>query len=131
MVGRYSTTVDEMFTPYSEPGEFGYRTDCRWVELTDQDGRGWRFTALETNGTCTTADEAAVLCFSARHFLHRDLESAEHNWMLPKRDFITLNIDLGQAGVGGDDSWHARELPQFRLSDNRYTFEYLITPIGK
>ena len=131
MVGRYSTTVDEMFTPYSEPGEFGYRTDCRWVELTDQDGRGWRFTALETNGTRTTADEAAVLCFSARRFLHRDLESAEHNWMLPKRDFITLNIDFGQAGVGGDDSWHARELPQFRLSDNRYTFEYLITPIGK
>ena len=72
-----------------------------------------------------------ILLQTARRFLSRDLESVEHNWMLPRRDFIALNIDLGQVGVGGDDSWHARELPQFRLSDNHYTFEYLITPIGK
>lgn len=130
MVGRYGTTVDEMFTPYSEPGECGYRTDCRWVEITNKDGKGWRFTALDANGVSTSADEAATICFSARRFLHRDLESVEHNWMLPERNFITLNIDLGQAGIGGDDSWHARELPQFRLSDNRYSFEYLMTPIA-
>ncbi|MBQ6619946.1 MAG: hypothetical protein IJH68_07365 [Thermoguttaceae bacterium] len=131
MVGRYSTTVDRMFTRYSEPGECGYRTDCRWVELVDKDGFGWRFCALNANGVSTSADDAATLCFSARRFLHRDLESVEHNWMIPKRDFIALNIDLGQFGIGGDNSWGARELPQFRLSDNRYTFEYLITPIGK
>ena len=131
MVGRYSATVDGMFTRYSEPGDFGYRTDCRWVELVNKDGFGWRFSAINANGVSTTADAAATVCFSAHRFLHRDLESVEHNWMIPKRDFIALNIDLGQFGIGGDDSWGAHELPQFRLSDSRYTFEYLITPIGK
>ena len=29
---------------------------------------------------------------------------------VPKRDFISLNIDLKQMGVGGDNSWGARTL---------------------
>ena len=131
MVGRYATTVDQMFTAYSEPGEFGYRTDCRWVEVTNAEGNGWRFTALDANGTTTSAETAATLCFSAKRCLNRDLESVEHNWMIPQRDFITLNLDYKQMGVGGDDAWGAREYPQFRLTANKYTFAYLITPIGK
>ena len=32
---------------------------------------------------------------------------------VPKRDFISLNIDLKQMGVGGDNSWSARTLPKY------------------
>ena len=131
MVGRFATTVAEMFTSYSEPCENGYRTDCRWVEATNAAGNGWRFTALSADGVTPSAENAATLCFSARRQLNRDLESVEHSWMLPKRDFIALNIDYKQMGIGGDDAWGAREYPQFRLSSNKYTFEYLITPIEK
>lgn len=131
MVGRWSSTVDDMFVPYSEPGEFGYRTDVRWLELTDENGEGFRVTALDANGMKTTSFGAATVCFSVKRFLDRDLESVEQNWMLPKRPFIVLNIDYRQQGIGGDNSWGAMPYPQFRLSDTSYRFEYMITPIKK
>ncbi len=30
-----------------------------------------------------------------------------HTNELPRRDFVTLNLDYRQMGVGGDDSWGA------------------------
>ncbi|MDO5566568.1 MAG: hypothetical protein Q4G59_07920, partial [Planctomycetia bacterium] len=131
MVGRYSTTVNDMFVSYSEPGDFGYRTDVRWMDLTDENGEGFRVTALDANGVKATSFEAATFCFSVKRFLDRDLEAVEHNWMLPKRPFVVLNIDYRQQGVAGDNSWGAMPYPEFRLSDPTYRFEYMITPIKK
>lgn len=33
MIGRYSTTADEMYFPYVRPQENGHRTDTRWVAI--------------------------------------------------------------------------------------------------
>ena len=131
MVGRYSTTVNDMFVSYSEPGDFGYRTDVRWMDLTDENGEGFRVTALDANGVKATSFEAATFCFSVKRFLDRDLEAVEHNWMLPQRPFVVLNIDYRQQGVAGDNAWGAMPYPEFRLSDPTYRFEYMITPIKK
>ncbi|MBQ9875252.1 MAG: hypothetical protein IJM30_12425 [Thermoguttaceae bacterium] len=120
-VGLYETTIDKMFVPtYSEPGEFGYRSDCRWFELKI-DGKRYRFTAIDSNG-----DEIPTLSFSVKKFENRDLESVEHNWQLPKRDYAVVNIDYRQKGVGGDDSWGAKTYPQFRLSGKSYSFEFMV-----
>ena len=132
-VGLYHTTVesdeyDAFF--YSEPGEFGNRTDCRWLEITNENGTGYRISAVESDGVRSDAEGAAVFAFSAKRYLNRDLESVEHLWMAPKRPYITLNIDLGQIGVGGDTSWGAREYPQYRLT-GEHSFEYHITPIER
>ena len=131
-VGLYATTVDADLEAscYSEPGEYGNRTDCRWMEITDADGNGYRFTAEENDGVRNGPEAAAVFGFSAKRFTARDLESVEHAWMIPRRPNVYLNIDLGQTGVGGDYSWGAREYPQFRLS-GRHHFEYCVTPIKK
>ena len=32
-------------------------------------------------------------------------------------DFVSLNIDYGQMGVGGDDSWGKRTLMRYSLGD--------------
>ena len=125
--GLYQTTVDKMFvSSYSEPGEFGARTDCRRVSLTNEKGAGYRVTALSANGVQTSADAAASFTFSARRMLNRDLESVEHAWELPRRDFVVLNVDFAQQGVGGDDSWGAQTYPQFRLSGKSYSYEFLV-----
>ena len=131
-VGLYSTTIDADLAAscYSEPGEYGNRTDCRWMEITDADGKGYRITAEEIDGVRSGAEGAAVFAFSAKRFRARDLESAEHAWMIPPRPNVYLNIDLGQTGVGGDTSWGAREYPEFRLT-GRHHFEYRVTPIEK
>ena len=125
-VALYETTIDDMFTStYSEPGDFGYRTDCRWFELEESLEQGAksviRITALDSNG-----EETPTLAFSVRNYLNRDLESAEHNWMLPKRQQAIINIDYREKGVGGDDSWGAQTYPQFRLSGKSYSYEFLV-----
>ena len=131
-IGLYRTTVDDDLKAscYSEPGEYGNRTDCRWLEITDADGNGYRITAEESDGVRNSAEGAAVFSFSAKPNRARDLESVEHTWMVPRRPNVYLNIDLGQTGVGGDYSWGAREYPEFRLTGNHH-FEYRVTPIKK
>ncbi|MDO5579877.1 MAG: glycoside hydrolase family 2 TIM barrel-domain containing protein [Planctomycetia bacterium] len=130
MIGLYKTTVDEMVVPYSEPGDFGYRTDVRWLELTDHNGKGYRVIPLNSNGVKTDAKEAAAFCFSVKRSMDRDMESVEHYWMIPRENVLILNIDYRQQGVGGDNSWGAQVYPQFRLNDPEYRFEYMLTPIN-
>ena len=40
LVGRWQSTVGDLFTPYVRPQEAGGRADVRWLELRDEGGRG-------------------------------------------------------------------------------------------
>ena len=42
LVGRWRSTVSELFTPYVRPQEAGGRAEVRWLELRGLDGRGVR-----------------------------------------------------------------------------------------
>ena len=55
-----------------------------------------------------------------------DLEKAKHTIDLPKRDFMTVNIDYGQMGVGGDNSWEPRTHKEFQLSEKVYKYSYVL-----
>ena len=44
--------------------------------------------------------------------------------MVPKRDFVVINVDFKAQGAGGDDSWGARPYPQYRLSQKKYFYEF-------
>jgi beta-galactosidase len=122
-VGRYSATVDELYTPYIRPQENGYRTDVRWVEFTGEQKVGLQFSG------------SPLICFSALPFTFDDLASYErgmkHNWDPKKRDFIDVNIDYKQMGVGGDDSWGAQPYPAYRLPAKEYTFSFSMKPVMK
>ena len=91
-VGIYSGLVEELITPYVKPQENGNRTDVRWVAMTNKIGNGLLIS--DVGGT--------YLSTSAWPYTMGDLESAAHNYELPRRDSITLNIDYKQQGVGGD-----------------------------
>ena len=95
-VGLYSGSVEELIHVYTRPQENGNRTDVRWLTLTDKDGAGLLAVGMP------------LLSVSAWPFSMDDLEKAMHLNELPRRDFITLNLDYRQMGVGGDDSWGAR-----------------------
>ncbi len=43
-------------------------------------------------------------------------------------DFVSLNIDYGQMGVGGDDSWGKRTLMQYSLDDKKYQYGFRLRP---
>ena len=117
-VGVYHSTVTEQFFDYSEPQENGNRTDVRWVSLRRDDGVG-----LQAVG-------ARPLSVTALRHTTEDLETAKHSYELPRRDYVTLNLDLAQSGVGGDDSWGARPHAQYTLPPNAYHYAFTLRPLA-
>ena len=99
---------------YSEPGEQGYRTGCRSVELSNGIGDGVRITAVN-----------APFGFNAWPYSQLSLERARHQWELEVEDVITVNIDAAQMGVGGDDSWGARPHTEHMLGAGTYTLSFI------
>ena len=118
-VGLYSGSVEEQIHPYIRPQEVGNKTDVRWVTLTNENGAGLRVCGLP------------LLSISAWPFSMSDLERAEHTFELNRRNFITLNIDFKQMGVGGDNSWGARPHPEYTLPAEPYKYSFRITPLSE
>lgn len=91
-LGIYSLSIKEFIHDYVKPQENSNRTDVRWFALTDENGNGLMISDVgKTN-----------LSMSAWPYSMEDLEQASHIYDLPFRDYITLNIDYKQQGVGGD-----------------------------
>ena len=66
---------------------------------------------------------------SAWPYSQLDLETSTHGHELRPRDEITWNIDHAQRGLGGITSWGAKPLPQYRLTDDNYTYEFILRPV--
>jgi beta-galactosidase len=116
-IGEYTSTVDEMFVHYSRPQENGNKTDVRWLTLTNEDGIG------------IMAIGEPVLSTSAWHYTIHDMETVDYEYEMPERDFITLNVDYKQTGVGGDNSWGARTHEEFTLWPQEYSYTYRLRPV--
>ncbi|MBN1362948.1 MAG: DUF4981 domain-containing protein [Sedimentisphaerales bacterium] len=115
-VGLYSGPVEEQIHVYVRPQENGNKTDVRWVILTNANGAGLMAIGMPT------------LDVSAWPFNMEDLQKATHINELPRRDFITLNLDYRQMGVGGDDSWGARTHPEYTLPAKPYMYRFRLRP---
>jgi beta-galactosidase len=115
-VGLYRASVFETLIPYVSIQEYGNRTDCRWVALSDGSGNGLLAVGLPQ------------LDFSALPYTTEDLtqetRGLKHPHEITKRDFVTLHLDYGQMGVGGDDSWGARTHPQYSLNPRTYEYSF-------
>jgi beta-galactosidase len=85
-----------------------------------------------------------LLSVSAHHNIMEDFESEErtarlagtkkrpvnrHTTDVKPRDLTSVNIDYKQMGVGGDDSWGARTHPEYRLTERKYNYSFLIRPL--
>ena len=77
------------------------------------------------------------------NYLHEDFESQgnlsgyrpdaklvnRHLDDINPRDLVRVNIDYGQMGVGGDDSWGARTHPEYSLLDLKYEYSFRMVPL--
>ena len=52
-----------------------------------------------------------------------------HTDDVKERDLVALNIDYGQMGVGGDNSWGARTHPEYSLLDDTYSYSFTMSII--
>jgi beta-galactosidase len=132
-VGLYESTVADQYVPYIRPQENGYKTDTRWLTLTNDNGTG-----LLVSGD-------PLFCFAALNNIHDDFESPgklsqyrkdaktanTHTIDVKPYELVNLNIDLGQMGVGGDDSWGAQIHPEYRLQERKYEYSFRLRPITR
>ncbi len=118
-VGRWSSTVAAQFHPYVRPQETGNHTDVRWLALRAADG----------TGLVLAAD--SLLDATALHYLTSDLDEGDHKIArhptdLQLRDFVRLNVDYRQMGVGGITSWGPTALPEYSLPYAAYSYGYTL-----
>lgn len=124
-LGQYSGLVNDQFTAsYIRPQENGYKTDVRWLTLTNKSGQGIYIEGVQP------------VCFSALHHSAESMDPGmtkkqQHPSDLRPDKNVYLHIDLLQRGVGGDDSWGALPHDQYRLRGNVYSYSYIVRILNK
>jgi beta-galactosidase len=111
-LGFYSEKVENLIHPYVNPQENGNRTDVRWVLMSN----------LEGNGIMISDMGGTNLNISCYPYTMDDMESTNHNHELPRREFITFNIDYKQRGAGG--FWLHRKY--MLEGSNQYSYAFLL-----
>jgi len=120
-LGTYLDIVKNMFVgTYIRPQENGYRTDTKWVKLSDNYDHVLKIQGLQP------------LSFSTLHYLSEDFDSGmtkkqRHPNDLTERNFTVLHVDLLQRGLGGDNSWGQKPHDTYRLMNKMYSYAYTIT----
>ncbi|MCR5214988.1 MAG: DUF4981 domain-containing protein [Eubacterium sp.] len=115
-VGIYKNKVSDNMARYLRPQECGNKTDVRFAEITDEKGRGMRFTGNMFN-------------FSALPYSPHEIENAKHYYELPEVHYTVVRLSQNQMGVGGDDTWGAPVHPEYHIDfedgeDLVFTFDF-------
>ncbi len=135
--GIYNSTVSDLGYDYSRPQENGYRIENRWLQLTNKEGVGFKvygdpyisfsahFNTIEDFDDGLSENEPGQKSSPRSRIVKKQRKPID----VPKRDFISLNIDLKQMGVGGDNSWGARPLKKYLIQPKSYKYSFIIKPI--
>ncbi|WP_072317330.1 glycoside hydrolase family 2 TIM barrel-domain containing protein [Sinomicrobium oceani] len=120
--GIYSMSLDAFTEPYVMPQENANRTDVRWMACTNEGNTG---------GLLVVAGKS-LLSMSAWPYTEAAINKARHTYELEDAGYITLNIDLRQMGVGGNDSWSevGQPLEKYQLPSGRYSYDFYLQPVG-
>lgn len=122
LVGKYKMDVKDLAHDYVRPQENGYRTDTRFFVLKSDDGYEMKVTGLP------------LICFNAQYSPKENYEingkPIRNTIDLKKEENLFLNIDYGQMGVGGDNSWGNPVHVDYRLLMRDYRYGYVIK-LGK
>jgi beta-galactosidase len=117
LIGRWSATVADLYTPYIRPQESGGRAEVHWLELRGDAGAGVRI----------VPDRPRQV--SATHYRAEDLTAATHDIELTPRPETIVHIDAAHRGLGtascGPDT-----LPEYRLGPGTYRWSWSIRPVG-
>ena len=112
MVGRYTTTVEDMEVPYMKPQSMGNREGLRELTLYNKEGKGVK---IQTEGNVS---------FSALRYTDKDLMEGQHAWELEKRPYIVLHLDAVQRGVGNASCGQDVDtLPAYRVPQQEMKYK--------
>lgn len=121
-VDRYSLSLNDFMEPYVKPQENGNRTEVRWMALS---------TESKNEGLIIVAKKQP-LSMSAWPHTKETIEKAKHTYELKDSGYVTVNIDLIQMGVGGNDSWSTESAPleKYQISSQGYSYSFYMLPFS-
>lgn len=119
-VGKYSLPINDFIEHYPKPQENGNRCDVRWMALSTP----------QKNSGFLVVNDTKVLSMSAWPYTQENLSASGHTYDLKDPGFLTVNIDLIQMGVGGNDSWTivAQPLEQYQIKSGNYEYSFYLMP---
>jgi beta-galactosidase len=122
LVGNYKSKVSDLYFPYIRPQENGNKTENRWVTFTNNKGEGIQITAPNYFG------------FNAHHQYNNDFDAGKdkqqrHTTDILTRNFVNINIDNAQMGVGGDTSWGAMPHKEYQIEPKDRSYSYSIAKV--
>lgn len=110
--GVFNSSVDELFVNYVKPQENGNHMNCDWVSLSNN------------NKTLLIKSEE-MFDYSVSRYESKDLELAKHTIDLKKRDYLVLNIDSCQNGLGSN-SCGQDQLDRYRCKFEDFSLQFSI-----
>ena len=128
--GIYNFQVEDMKFEYGRPQENGYRTETKQLILSDENGNGIEFKGLPefsfaVHNNLTDDYDDGEFKKSKRRDKQNKKVMSHLNDIKPKL-LLNLNIDLGQMGVGGDNSWGAKPHKKYLLKPKNYSHSFII-----
>ena len=136
-VGLYENSVEDLDFEYSRPQENGYRTDVRWLKVLNKNNVGFEikgdplvsfsahYNTIEDFDDGLSPNKPGENAGSRKRIVKKQRKPID----VVKRNFISLNVDLKQMGVGGDNSWGARVLDKYIINPGNLSYTYSIRPI--
>lgn len=115
--GIYTSSLKDFTEPYLYPQETANRTGVRWMSFSDT-----------KTSLMVVAD--SLLSMSAWPYTEKNIVEAKHIYKLVSPGFITVNIDLKQMGIGGNDTWSdlSQPLPQYQIKSGDYHYSFYLKP---
>jgi len=127
-VGLYGGSVAEQYVAYVRPQENGYKTDVRWLTLTNDAGVGLLAVGIPH------------ISISSHHNLLEDFDHPQAGYVdrheavnrhvndIRPRDLVSLNLDCRQMGVCGNNSCGMQSIDKYRLLEPGYRYSFRIRP---
>ncbi len=121
LLGVFKGDVNTMSYEYVVPQEYGNHMETRWFKLQNASG----------NGLLVKGENP--INFSVSPYSTENLDAATHTNELVKRDVLTVNVDLIQQGVGGDNTWSFKAEPhsEYKIKSGTYHYSFYLIPITK
>lgn len=121
-IGRWTSDVGAMFTPYVVPQDCANRGDVRWVAFSSPHGDGLAITQPDDT-------RGKGFAFSAWPYTSADIDAARHRTDLVMRDTVTVNINHAVLGLGSN-SWGSEVLDTYRLRFEAFDFAFSLLPLA-
>lgn len=102
LLGKYKGKAEDFIHEYYVPQENGNHTGMRYARIGD--GRGVELYAIDK-----------PFEMSVHPFTIEMLNEARHLHELDRLDYLTVNVDGKQRGVGGDECAVAKTKPQYKI----------------